>query len=453
MRPKVRPLAGWLVVACTCLFMASLVSAQPAKTEQQTLAVEGRSSATPSLAAYGEFVAVAWGASLPNGPTDIFLSMSRDGGKTFGAPIRVNDKEGDARVNGEQPPRVVLQRANPPIVTVVWTTKGAKGTRLVYARSDNGGRSFSPAATVPGGDAAGNRGWQTAAVLRRAKASSSATASAERQDVSVVWLDHRELVRQESMATAHHQHSGGKPDGVAMAQKSKLYLASLDGTIAPQAVTGGVCYCCKTAVVAGGDGSIHVAWRHVYPGNIRDIAFTVSRDGGRSFAAPVRVSEDSWELEGCPDDGPAMAIDNVSRIHVVWPTLVTNRTASGEEPEKALFYATSVDGRTFTARQRIPTEGTANHPQIAAAADGSMTIAWDEVVNGKRRAVMSRAAADPAGTARFERRVISGDEAALYPVLATTPHATIAAWTSGAGASSTIRVTRLVVNATPGGNR
>jgi len=33
------------------------------------------------------------------------------------------------------------------------------------------------------------------------------------------------------------------------------------------------------------------AWRHVYPGNIRDIAFTVSRDGGRTlrnrFASPT----------------------------------------------------------------------------------------------------------------------------------------------------------------------
>src|SRR5262245_31669412 len=151
-----------------------------------TLAVPGRSNATPSIAADGEFVAVTWGSSLPSGSTDIFLATSRDGGKTFGAPVRVNDKEGDARVNGEQPPRVVLQHANPPTVTVVWTTKGANGTRLVYARSDNGGRSFSPAAAVPGGDAPGNRGWEGVTIDGTGR-------------VSVVWLDHRELVRQESM--------------------------------------------------------------------------------------------------------------------------------------------------------------------------------------------------------------------------------------------------------------
>jgi hypothetical protein len=244
------------------------------------------------------------------------------------------------------------------------------------------------------------------------------------------------------MATAHHEHNGGKPDGVAMAQKSKLYVASLDGSIAAQAVTGGVCYCCKTAIVTGSDGSIHLAWRHVYPGNIRDIAFSVSRDGGRTFAAPVRVSEDKWELEGCPDDGPAMVVDLRSRIHIVWPTLVTGTGANTDGAEKALFYATSADGRTFTPRERIPTEGTANHPQIAIGADGSAVIAWDEVVKGKRRAAVARASADSNGPVRFDRRVVSGEETALYPVLAATPGATIAAWTAGAGSSSVIRVTR-----------
>jgi hypothetical protein len=438
MRPKVWPLARLLAAACTCSFLASGVSAQTVTAEHQTLAVPGRSNATSSLATDGEFVALAWGASLPSGSTDIFLATSGDGGKTFGALVRVNDKDGDARVNGEQPPRVVLQHADPPVVTVVWTTKGEKGTRLVYARSEDGGRSFTNAATVPAGDGPGNRGWQAAVVIRSAPARRSSTseagkASVERSDIGVVWLDHRELVRQESMATTHHEHSGGKPDGVAMAQKSRLYVATLDGSIAPQAVTGGVCYCCKTAITTAGDGSIHLAWRQVYPGNIRDIAFTMSRDGGRTFTTPVRVSEDKWELEGCPDDGPAMAVDERNRIHVVWPTLVTNTTASGEQPEKALFYATSADGRTFTARERIPTEGTANHPQIAIAADGSTTIAWDEVVKGNRRAVMARVFTTTAEAARFERHVISGDEAALYPVLATAPDATIAAWTQVQG--------------------
>ena len=46
--------------------------------------------------------------------------------------------------------------------------------------------------------------------------------------------------------------------------------------MAPQGVTGGVCYCCKTAIAAGPADTLYLAWRHVYPGNMRDMAFTVS---------------------------------------------------------------------------------------------------------------------------------------------------------------------------------
>ena len=77
---------------------------------------------------------------------------------------------------------------------------------------------------------------------------------------------------------------------------------------------------------------LYAAWRHVYPGNMRDMAFTVSRDGGATFAPPLRVSEDKWVLEGCPDDGPAIAVDGRSHVHLVWPTLVagTARTGSND---------------------------------------------------------------------------------------------------------------------------
>lgn len=147
---------------------------------------------------------------------------------------------------------------------------------------------------MPGSDAAGNRGWQAANVDTNGK-------------VHVLWLDHRELA--EDAATSHHQHGasgGAKPDGVAMAQKSKLYIASIDARLRSVdntssvgvAITGGLCYCCKTALAAGANGELFAAWRHVYPGNLRDIAFTSSRDLGKTFVPISRVSEDRWMLEG-----------------------------------------------------------------------------------------------------------------------------------------------------------
>jgi hypothetical protein len=399
------------------------------------LAVPGRSNATPSIAADGDFVTVVWGASASSGATDVYAAISRDAGRTFGSPVRVNDVDGDAQLNGEQPPRVTIHgdavraagHGVPPSITVVWTTKGARGTKLVQSRSSDGGRSFAKATTVPGGDAAGNRGWENAVADRDGR-------------VYTVWLDHRELAQQDDVATTHHNHTAGaapRVDGVAMAQRSKLFFASLDGAMAPRAVTGGVCYCCKTALAAGSGGSVFAAWRHVYPGNIRDIAFTGSRDGGRTFAAPIRVSEDKWVLQGCPDDGPAMAIDATNRIHIVWPTLVTGAAAE----TIALFYATSADGLRFTPRERIPTEGLPHHPQIAIERTGSLAIAWDESANGTRRAAMARMTLDAAAHPRFARTII-GDRA-VYPAIAAASDATLLAWTEGVAPAAAIRVVRV----------
>jgi hypothetical protein len=244
------------------------------------------------------------------------------------------------------------------------------------------------------------------------------------------------------MAASHHDHkAAGKPDGVAMAQRSKLFFGSLDGSLAPRGVTGGVCYCCKTALVTTGD-SIYAAWRHVYPGNLRDMAFSMSRDGGRTFSAPLRVSEDKWALEGCPDDGPAMAVDRQNRIHIVWPTLVAGSTAAAE-PNIALFYAMSTDGTRFTAREQIPTEGTPHHPRIAIGADNALTIAWDELVSGARQVAIGRAAIDGEGRPRIRREALGGSGSGIYPALATGGDAVIAAWASVSSNSSSIQIRRI----------
>ena len=61
--------------------------------------------------------------------------------------------------------------------------------------------------------------------------------------------------------------------------------------------------------------------------------------GGRTFATPVRVNDDGWAIDGCPDDGPSIAVDAGGVLHIGWPTLVSG-TASG----KGIFYSYSSTG-------------------------------------------------------------------------------------------------------------
>jgi len=400
-----------------------------------TLAIHGHANATPSVAAANQFVVVAWGATEETeaGTTDVYLAISRDGGRTFGGAVRVSD-ERHASLGAEQPPRIALvpRAGRDPEVVVVWTAKSKDGSRLLISRSQNGGASFTRAAPIPGSEATGNRGWESIAVDRDGH-------------VMAVWLDHREIMSPPGSSAMHHDgHDHGsagapKADGADRAQSSKLYFATLDGEASSRAVTGGVCYCCKTAVATGPDGAVYAAWRHVFPGNLRDIAFTMSRDGGRTFATPVRVSRDGWILDGCPENGPALAVGPDNVVHALWPTLVAANTPEAE-PTLALFHASVRDGGRFSPRERIATEGTPRHPQLTATPAG-LVAAWDEQEGGSRRVVLARLASRSSAPTHVSREIVSGNVRAQTPAIAATPDAVVIAWSEGTE-RSTIHVER-----------
>jgi hypothetical protein len=226
-----------------------------------------------------------------------------------------------------------------------------------------------------------------------------------------------------------------------MAQGSALYHAAAGPqTAAEHAITAGVCYCCKTALAAGRDGTLYAAWRHVYPGDLRDIALSVSRDGGRSFSDPARVSADGWAINGCPDDGPSIAIDASGTAHIVWPTVV-----GGEDPQGALFYASTKDGRQFTTRVRIPTLGSPKpmHPQVVVGPDGALVVAWDELLDGRRVAALRALRPGRGAAVHFGDVVrLAATGNASHPVVVSTPTGLIAAWATG-GDESRVEARRL----------
>jgi hypothetical protein len=386
-----------------------------------TLAVAGRTNQTPWVAARDAFVVVAWGASAA-GQADIFTAVSRDGGLTFAPPVRVNAVAGEARVSGEIAPRVALvPRAGTaePEVVVLWNAKDGT-TQIKVARSRDGGRTFGAPVPLQAAGAAGDRGWQALTL------DAHGTAHA-------IWLDHRGMAAGKTEAMDHK----GEHDGAAMAQRSGLYYASFTGNVASEReLFKGVCYCCKTAMATGPDGTLYAAWRHVFAGNFRDMAFTASRDGGKSFAPMIRVNQDGWSINGCPDDGPAMAVDAKGVVHLVWPTVQGGT-------EGALLYAMSRDGRTFSAPVRVPTLGSPkpSHPQIAIDGQGRVVVAWDEVRSGVRGAAFSRmtsTAGLPPVFGPIQSLGASGPSA--YPVLAAGSRGLIAVWTAGAADKASISV-------------
>ena len=381
------------------------------RTQPLTLGVPGAANSTPSLAVVDRTVVAVW-AAQQSGAANVYLAISNDGGITFSEPRRVNDQAGDASVNSEQPPRAVISgSANARTVTVVWSKRneGPERSRrdvVRVARSADGGRTFSPAQSIHDASLTGARGWESLAAGRQ-------------NAVHAVWLDGRDAERKNADAKAHSgmAHKGQPPQDVYHG------ILTSDGRRVETVIATGVCFCCKTAVAVDVRGTVYAAWRHIFPNSMRDIAFARSTDGGRHFDPLVRVSEDNWQLNGCPEDGPALAVDESGVIHLAWATLINEG-----EPQKAVFYATSRDGRTFSPRARVPTSGiTPGHPQLVVTPGGGAAIVWDETVEKAHRIslslVSSRGVPGPS-------QVLSGSEYASHPVIARSMSSLIVAWTN-----------------------
>lgn len=391
----------------------------------QTLAVAGRGNSAPWVASHGRFVAVSWVAAVAS-TADVFLATSDDDGRSFGAPVKVNAVAGEVRANGEIAPRVALHQvagSDRPGIVVAWNARD-QGTEIKLARSRDFGKTFAAPVSLQTKGAVGDRGWHSLAV--------------DAQGVAhVAWLDHRVTVQNRKPTDKPHVHGAGTQDGVAMAQQSQLYYATVgpNGT-AEKSITAGVCYCCKTALAATPKGVV-AAWRHVYADNMRDMTFAWL--SGPTTTAPARVSEDGWSINGCPDDGPALAVGADQRVHAVWPTVIP-----GDEPVGALFYASlGAGGHRFSARQRISTLGTPkpSHPQVSVDGAGQLFFAWDEVVGGVRTAAWVEATTATDGSLRLSTpSAIASGGPTSYPVMAPLARGVVVAWTSGAPGTSVIAV-------------
>ncbi len=175
----------------------------------------------------------------------------------------------------------------------------------------------------------------------------------------------------------------------------------------------------RPPIAAAGE-HVYVAWRHIYPGSLRDIAVARSNDNGVTFGQPIRVSEDSWKIDACPDDGPAMVADGHGGIHIVWPTLV-----AGETPRKGIFYS-ALAAETFAPRLRLDAgDADPAHPQIAADYHTNTAVVWDERVGETRRIVfrpVTDGAAEPP-------QMFDGDGVS-YPVVAAGEGYWIVLWSA-----------------------
>jgi hypothetical protein len=198
--------------------------------------------------------------------------------------------------------------------------------------------------------------------------------------VYVAWLDERNVV-------APKPSKGGPVHMHSESNREIFFTSSDDGgrTFSPnRKVAGEVCPCCKTSLAVGEDGRVYAGWRQVLPGNFRHIAVSSSTDGGLSFSPAAVVSDDRWELQGCPVSGPALAAGADGSLRVLWYT-------AGEAGKPGLYWSESHDGgRTFSQRRVLAETGGHGTPALLKGEGGTLTAVWEGADGASSAAMTAR---------------------------------------------------------------
>ena len=134
----------------------------------------------------------------------------------------------------------------------------------------------------------------------------------------------------------------------------------------------------------GKHGEVYVSWTQSldvpFAGHVR---YTHSRDGGRTFAAPITVNDDR-ALIGHRFD--SLIVDGAGRVHLVWLDKRDKDAAGGAYAGIAFYHAVSADGAQFGPNTKL-----ADHSceccriAVALDTDGVPVALWRHVYDQNTR--------------------------------------------------------------------
>ena len=322
----------------------------------------------PQLAASGSTVALTFGAG-----SAIYFTVSHDSGRTFSAPVKV-EQAGNMVLTHHRGPRIAISGKAIVISAVVGKTAspdahsahgaGPDGDLFVW-RSTNGGKTWSQAIRVNDVPNAPNEALHTLAADAKG-------------NLFVAWLDHR------AGADGKTLYGARSADAGATWSKNFLIYQSPDGSI---------CECCHPSSAFTPDGELLVMWRNWLDGS-RDMYLARSR-AGAAFGPAEKLGIGTWKLKGCPMDGGGVAISH-GRVFTAWRREGTvylaepggHETALGQGkdlavaagPKGAYVAWVSASGLELRAPGAPPVtlSNDAAFPAITVLSDGAVVAAWQE---------------------------------------------------------------------------
>jgi len=141
-----------------------------------------------------------------------------------------------------------------------------------------------------------------------------------------------------------------------------------DGKIGTEAVLDTrVCECCQTSAAVTPDGIIAV-YRDRSEKEIRDIA--VARHTRDGWSKPELLSKDNWMIDGCPVNGPSVSASGAN-IAAAWFTAPNDASQVNVALSKD-------GGKTFGAPIRVDSGKPVGRVDIIAQASGEALVSWME---------------------------------------------------------------------------
>lgn len=330
------------------------------------------------------------------------VSRSSDGGRSFSDPVAVTPQPEAVTADAENRPKIAV--AADGSVHVSWTQSLAKpmSAHIRYARSTDGGRTFSPPVILNDDRQVISHRFDSLAIDGRGR-------------VAVVWLDARSRT--------------GKTANKSPQTDVALYAAlSEDGGATfgrNRKVADHSCQCCRTALTWTAAGPI-AFWRHVFGRNIRDFAIA-DLNGG-----PVlRVTDDEWEIDGCPHHGGGIAVDGRGNLHIAWFTDGAKR--------KGIFYRRvaqtdfSKVGTPLVMSEPLPLGAPARqagHPAVVAAGE-RVLLAWREF-DGQRFSAWAMLSHDTGATWAPPQKLAEAAQQADYALPLLDAQQALVVWNTAA---------------------
>jgi hypothetical protein len=302
------------------------------------------------------------------GHGDLFYVQSKDAGRSFSSPIRVNSQEGSAIAAGTiRGAQVALGRDRR--VHVAWNgsnralpkgpvnpDSGQPGEPMLYSRLDDSGRAFEPQRNVMqrsfGLDGGGS------------------IAAAPDGNVYVAWHGIGESEAKSGEGEGRRRVWIAKSDdgGRTFSHEDPLWQQKT-----------GACGCCGMKIHAAPGGTVAALYRSATETVHRDIYALTSHDRAGSFSGHLL---DRWEIGACP----MSSMDIVQRgdaLLAAWET-------AGQ------VYWGRLDGTS--GRTAAPGEGKGRkHPRLAVNRRGEILFVWTEGTGWNKGGTLAWQMYDSAG--------------------------------------------------------